>query len=278
MTVTLLPDRTAAARARRYRARKRNAAVTARPVAKRRNVAVTAVTVAALIAALSLATCSAAFSISGLTAIFAGATWSVIGLGVAFEIGKLAGVAWLGQHGGGRILRAALIALVGVLMVLNTVGVYGFLAKGHITNALAAELVVDDHAAKVDADLGVQASIVADLDKRIAMLDGAIAATTRSGRTVTAMTLIGEQAHARAEIVRQRLTAIEKLSAFKVQRAGVDRERRQVEAAVGPVKYLAALLGADVDVVMRGFIGGVSVLLDPAAVLLLLAATSRPRS
>jgi hypothetical protein len=34
-----------------------------------------------LLAALALATCSATFSISGLTSIFAGAFWAVIGLG-----------------------------------------------------------------------------------------------------------------------------------------------------------------------------------------------------
>jgi hypothetical protein len=65
------------------------------------------VTAAALVAALALATCSAAFSISGLTAIFAGAFWSVIGLGVAFELGKLSAVARLGRHGPGA-LRVAL--------------------------------------------------------------------------------------------------------------------------------------------------------------------------
>jgi hypothetical protein len=48
-----------------------------------------------LLAAPALATCSAAFSISGLTSIFAGAFWAVIGLGVAFEVGKLSAVAWL---------------------------------------------------------------------------------------------------------------------------------------------------------------------------------------
>jgi hypothetical protein len=46
------------------------------------------VTAATSVAALALATCSAAFSISGLTSIFAGAFWAVIGLGVALETGN----------------------------------------------------------------------------------------------------------------------------------------------------------------------------------------------
>jgi hypothetical protein len=78
-----------------------------------------AVAAATLCAALALATCSATFSISGLTAIFAGAFWPVIGLGVAFEVGKLSAVAWLGRGRGAAPLRAALVALVGVLMVLQ---------------------------------------------------------------------------------------------------------------------------------------------------------------
>src|SRR5215470_16540083 len=127
-------DRTAAERARRFRRRKRKAgvirsvtpAVTA-PMAPTVTPAVTpvaqptvtetfrvtagnmpqtqtiapspasggGVTVITLIAALSLATVSAGISITGLTTIFIGAYWSVIGLGCAFEIGKLSAVAYL---------------------------------------------------------------------------------------------------------------------------------------------------------------------------------------
>jgi hypothetical protein len=64
---------------------------------------------------------SAGFSISGLTSIFAGAFWPVIGLVVAFELGKLSVVAWLGQRNAARALRLACVALVAVLMVLNSV-------------------------------------------------------------------------------------------------------------------------------------------------------------
>jgi hypothetical protein len=48
-----------------------------------------------------------------------------------------------------------------------------------------------------------------------------------------------------------------------------------VEADLGPVRYLAQLLGASDEHVMRWFILAVALLLDPAAVVLLLAATAR---
>jgi hypothetical protein len=51
--------------------------------------------------------------------------------------------------------------------------------------------------------------------------------------------------------------------------------RKVAEADLGPVRYLATLLGAGDQDVLRWFVLVVSSLLDPAAVLLLLAATRR---
>jgi len=67
------------------------------------------------------------------------------------------------------------------------------------------------------------------------------------------------------------------LAGLQVEKAAVEGERRTVEADLGPVRYLATLIGADNETVLRWFILVVALLLDPAAVLLLLAAT-RTRS
>jgi hypothetical protein len=49
------------------------------------------------------------------------------------------------------------------------------------------------------------------------------------------------------------------------------------EADLGPVRYLATLVGADGETALRWFVLVVTLLLDPAAVLLLLAASSGKR-
>ena len=51
----------------------------------------------------------------------------------------------------------------------------------------------------------------------------------------------------------------------------VEGERRAVETDLGRVRYLATLLGQAKEVPLRWFILVVALLLDPAAVLLLLA-------
>jgi len=65
------------------------------------------------------------------------------------------------------------------------------------------------------------------------------------------------------------------LADLKIKKAAVEGERRTVEADLGPVRYLAALLGQADEVVLRWFILVVALLLDPAAVVLLIAATRK---
>jgi hypothetical protein len=65
------------------------------------------------------------------------------------------------------------------------------------------------------------------------------------------------------------------LADLKIEKAAVEGERRKVEADLGPVRYLATQLGLTDEVVLRWFILVEALPLDPAAVLLLLAATRR---
>ena len=273
-------DPTNAERQRRHRAKKRKRTITRtvtpavpRPVTPtvtvERHSSVT-VTAATLVAALALATCSAAFSISGLTSIFAGAFWAVIGLGVAFEIGKLSAVAWLGhQRARTGVLKLALTALVAVLMVLNSIGVYGFLSRAHLEHALAGDLSVASKAADVEARLDAKQADLDDLKARIAQLDQTKTVATK-GRTKT--TTVGDQGPTRAALVHEREAAETALADLRIEKAKVDAERKAVEADLGPVRYLATLIGTTDEVAMRYFILVVALLLDPAAVLLLLAA------
>jgi hypothetical protein len=251
-------DRTAAERSRRYR-RKRKANVREVPAPLPAPVTPVTrhdgrgVTVCATVVALALAAVSAGFSITGMTAVFVGATVPVIGMGVALELGKLSAVACLGGRYGSPALRAALVALVAVLMGLNAIGAYGFLAKAHIGHAVAGDVAVAGRAADVDARLNVQSGVVADLDRRIAQIDSAVEKATSKGRTGSAMQLADRQRKSRAELVSQRTTEAKALAGLQVEKAGIEGQRRIVEVDLGPVKYLATLLSADSETALRWF-------------------------
>ena len=189
------------------------------------------VTLATTVAALALAAVSAGFSITGMTSIFVGSFWPVVGMGVALELGKLSAVAWLGRAGcerrghPARPLKAAIVTLIAVLMGLNAVGAYGFLARAHIEHAVASDVTAAGRAADIDARISGQASVVADLDRRIAQIDTAVEKATDRGRTAVAMKLADEQRKARADLAGQRIREAKTLADLKVEKAGIDGQR-----------------------------------------------------
>jgi hypothetical protein len=155
---------------------------------------------------------------------------------------------------------------------------------------LAGDLAVSGRAAAIDARISVQADKVADLSKQIADLDAARTAEPPNTGDLRTAAAINAQAAALAAAVKLRAADDERrqakrnsladkftvaLADVKFEKAAVEGERRTVEADLGPVRYLATLIGAGDQDVLRWFTLVVALLLDPAAVLLLLAATRK---
>jgi hypothetical protein len=237
----------------------------------------TSLKLAAFIVALALACVSAAFSIDGLTAIFAGAFWPVITMGATLEAGKLVAAAWLAEnwHSAPFLLRLILVAMIGVLMSLNAVGVFGFLTRAHLDHMAAVDLALADRTADTEARLTIQGQAVADLDRRIAQIDAAIEESTRLGRPVAAMTIADQKRRDRADIVAVRQREAWTLASLQIEKAKIGAERRRAEADVGPVRYLAELIGTpatDLERPVRLLTLALVTVLDPMAVALLLAA------
>jgi len=194
---------------------------------------------------------------------------------VALEAGKLRAVAWIGHH---RTtpwwgLKSALAGLVAVLMILNAVGCYGFLSKAHIAARVAVEAVGATTKAGIEGKISTKKAEIANLSTQIAQIDAAVSKATEKGRTNAAMQLSVDQNRRRTELATKLAQASTELSALNVQRTTADGAQKVAEADLGPVRYLATLLGAGDQDVLRWFILVVAMLLDPAAVLLLLAAT-----
>jgi hypothetical protein len=243
----------------------------------------TPVKLASSIVALALACVSAAFSIDGLTAIFAGAFWPVIIMGATLEAGKLVAAAWLTENwfSAPYFLRLVLVAMMGLLMSLNAVGVFGFLTKAHLDHMVTVDMALADKAAGTEARLAIQAESVADLDRRIAQIDSAVEESTRLGRPVGAMTIADQKRRNRAEIVAARQREAQVLASLQIDKLRIDAERRRAEADVGPVRYLAELTGMptnDLERPVRMLTLALVAVLDPMAVALLLAARSHTTS
>ncbi len=91
------------------------------------------------------------------------------------------------------------------------------------------------------------------------------------------MRLADEQRRNRTDLEASRVHEAKALSALEIEKTAIERQRKVAEADLGPVRYLATLPGADSETALRWFVLVVALLLHPAAVLLLLAATSARR-
>jgi hypothetical protein len=269
-----------AARSRAYRARKRqqlDASVTMPSMTvtpTRRDGTVTAITFAA---GLALAGVSGSFSIIGMTHVFAGATLPVMAMAGAMEFGKIAGVMWLGRRHAPLPIKAAIVVLVVALMAITSTGVFGFLSAAHLARVVGGQVALDGRTAEVTARMQVQAAVVADLDRRLGQIDRAIDETTRRGHTRFAMGLATQQARNRGDLLAERTSAATKLGAMQVEAAGIAGERQKLAADSGPVRYLAELMHVNDTALLRLFILVIAALIDPLALILLLAVASTSR-
>jgi len=97
-----------------------------------------------LMVALSISAVAAYYSIVGLAAIFSAAVFPIVVMGTVLEVGKIVTTVWLHTfwERTGKLLRSYLITAVIALMVITSMGVFGFLSKAHIEQASNAESAI----------------------------------------------------------------------------------------------------------------------------------------
>lgn len=92
-----------------------------------------------LAVALLISAIAAYYSIVGLATIFAAATVPVIIMGTALEIGKIMAAVWLklNWHRAQLTYKVYLVPAVAILMLLTSMGIFGFLSKAHLDQTAA---------------------------------------------------------------------------------------------------------------------------------------------
>jgi uncharacterized coiled-coil protein SlyX len=235
--------------------------------------------VVAYMAAIALAGAAAWFSVRGMVVLFPGSPNSVIAMAVAMEAAKLITAGWLARRWRATALiwRAALVAFVFGLAVINAAGVYAQLVSAHVGDRGAATSRIEEQTADLEAKISVQAHTVADLDRRLAQIDTAVEKATEKGRTTAAMKLADDQRKARAGLVDERKREAGTLAALQAERASVAANGRRIETEAAPIRYVAELLGVDTDSekAIRWLIALMVLCCDPLAIALTAAASAR---
>ena len=125
-----------------------------------------------LLTALGIAGVAAWFSIAGLMAIFSAAALPIAVMAGTLEVGKLLTASWLYRywHDTSVALRAYLSTAVVVLMLITSMGIFGYLSKAHLDQAGVsgdAIAVVD----RIDGQIAREENRISIIEDRIVSLN-----------------------------------------------------------------------------------------------------------
>ena len=238
-----------------------------------------------LLVALSLSSVAAWYSIIGLTAIFAGAVIPVIIMGTILEVGKITTTVWLRKYWGrcGFLLKLYLVPAVIALALLTSMGIFGFLSKAHMEQGITsgdvqAKIALYDEKIKTSREnIDVNRKALKQMDEAVDQIMGR--STTETGADKAVAVRRGQQKE-RGRLLAEIEAEQKKITALNEERAPIAAEVRKVEAEVGPIKYIAALIYGDnadtnmLEAAVRWVIILLVIVFDPLAIALVLAANA----
>jgi hypothetical protein len=237
-----------------------------------------------LFVALCLSAVAAYYSIVGLAAIFAAAVLPIILMGSILEVAKLTVTVWLHEYWAKckLTMKIYLVPAVFVLMVITSMGIFGFLSKAHSDQSLVsgdvqAKISIYDEKIKVEKDnIEAAKKALAQMD---AQVDQMLGRTDTDRGAERAVQIRKNQAKERASLLSEISKAQKEIARLNNEAAPIRAEVRKVEAEVGPIKYIAALIYGDnpdqnlLERAVRWVIILLVAVFDPLAVMMLLAAT-----
>lgn len=238
-----------------------------------------------LFIALCISAIAAWYSVIGLTAIFAGAVLPIIIMGGILEVAKITTTVWLHRYWNraGYAIRTYLTVAVVALACLTSMGIFGLLSKAHLEQNVVSGDVVGQ-ISLFDEKIKTQRDNIELARKALGQMDAQVDQRLARGDTEAgaerAVQIRRQQGTERSRLQKEIADAQKEIQKLNEQRAPIASQLRKVEAEVGPVKYIAALIYGDnpdittLERAVRWVIILIVVVFDPLAIVLILAANN----
>ena len=231
-----------------------------------------------LLVALAISTVAAYYSIVGLMAIFAGATTAIAIMGVVLEIGKLVCASWTFQNWKTSpfTIRSYFIVAVIVLMLITSLGIFGFLSRAHITQSSPTALLVE-RIERIDLKINQRQTQIGRYQGRLDTLDQALQRYIELGAISKGLAKIGAMDN-ETNLLKTRISNLEvEIDDLTDEKYEMKTELNLAEVEVGPIRYVASMLYDDVsesqlEQAVRWIIVLLIFVFDPLAVVLVIAA------
>jgi hypothetical protein len=243
--------------------------------------------------ALSVSASAAFYSISGLSKLFAGASFEVIIMASSLEIAKLVIASLLYQYWNviNKILRTYLMVATVILILITSMGIYGFLSaayqetankagnmdaqvslvevkRDNVKEQLTVYTLEKENITKAIADLraGLANNIIQYKDK-----DGNIITSTSSA-TRNALEKQLDQAVTRQTDVNLKVDELNtQLFEYETQIVEI-KTGSDLAGELGPLKFISGLTGIAMDKIINVLLLVIIFVFDPLAISLVIAA------
>tara|TARA_R110000868_G_scaffold317424_1_gene578249 strand:- start:451 stop:1452 length:1002 start_codon:yes stop_codon:yes gene_type:complete len=262
-----------------------------------------------LTVAISLAGTAAYYSVFGISKLFSAQATAVIIMASILEVAKLTTASYLERfwktiH---WLRKTYLISALIVLMMITSLGIYGFLVSAYQETAYKVEVVDKQVNAQQTKLISYQqqlsnlenqqqsydSNIAKSNDNILKLSDGfsnnVVQYTDASGNMITTQSSstrkalqeqMGQQTSYRDGLVDKRDALTPKYNAINDTIISIEMQILQLEtdndvaAEIGPLKYVAKVVGSETDVVINWFILLFIFVFDPLAILLLISANA----
>ena len=236
-----------------------------------------------LLTGLTISSVAIYYSVVGLTAIFSAAAIPIMIMGVSLEVAKLVCATWIKQYWTQvpRLMKTYMVTAVVLLMLITSMGIFGFLSKAHndqnlVSGDVQSKIAIYDEKIKTARDnIEANRKALKQMDEAV---DQVMGRSTDEKGADKAVAIRRSQAKDRQALGRDIEANQRIISTLNDEAAPIRAEVRKVEAEVGPIKYIAAFLyGVTPDAGMlekavTWIIITIVVVFDPLAVIMLLAA------
>lgn len=229
----------------------------------------------ALATSLTIAGIAAYFSVIGMATMFAGAYIGTVVMMSALEVGKLVTAAYLHLLWEKlNYVKYYLITSVVVLMLITSLGIFGYLSKANIEVNLVGE-GNNLELSILDTRINAEQDKITRLQDRLTGLD--LVVTT--GRPQDRNYINRQQRDERQQIAEDIDASVALITQYTEEKLPIQRKQLDQDAKIGPIKYVAEVIYGEDDVnqyldnAVRWVIYALIFVFDPLAVMLLVAST-----
>ena len=244
--------------------------------------------------ALSVSTSAAFYSVSGLSKLFAGASLEVIIMAGSLEFAKLVTASLLYQYWDiiNKTLRTYLSIATVVLVLITSMGIYGFLSAAY-QETYSKLSVVENQKSFIQQKIDFYQNDVTRYDTEIERISSNISTLSNAkassiqvrdtsvsgGFRQTISTTELRMAQSRINIEEEnrklaqskRIIASDSLQKFQLQVLELDNNT-EVAGELGPLQYLSSLTGYSMDKIINVLLLIIIFVFDPLAISLVIAA------